>query len=322
MTSHPIVPVAVLVVIGGLLIASQLAVLNRTIVRNRKSAIWRWGAVTVAAVLLLLAAVRISWSSASQNTPLPAGEAEPNIFLIVDRSPDMAVADAESRPRMELVRRDIDALIDRYPQARFAVIGFASHPALDWPLSSDVWSLRPVLDSIDPYPYSRDSAAATNAGAADVVLRYQVINAVSQYPHAQNLLFYFGAGAPESTLPPRKFDLPEGAIDGGAVLGYGTSVGGPIPGTDVERSPLDAGVLKSIAAELKIPYVSRSETKSFASTMHEDSPPPRSRRDVPSRQAYETYWAPAAGAAVLILVELYFVLRDLRRSRQVEVELP
>jgi Ca-activated chloride channel family protein len=34
----------------------------------------------------------------------------------------------------------------------------------------------------------------------------------------------------------------------------------------------------------------------------------------------ETYWLPALGAAVLILIELYFVLRDFRRSRFVSVD--
>jgi hypothetical protein len=34
----------------------------------------------------------------------------------------------------------------------------------------------------------------------------------------------------------------------------------------------------------------------------------------------ETYWLPALAAAILILIELYFVLRDFRRSRFVSVD--
>ena len=93
--------------------------------------------------------------------------------------------DLEGRTRMELAHNDIQALIDRYPQARFAVIGFASGPSLEWPLSADSWSLRPVMDTVTPYTYGSDAVTQTNAGAANTVLRYQLISAVQQYPRAR-----------------------------------------------------------------------------------------------------------------------------------------
>lgn len=44
-------------------------------------------------------------------------------------------------------RDDIATLMDRYPNARFAVNSFASRLALNWPLSQDNWSLRPGVDA-------------------------------------------------------------------------------------------------------------------------------------------------------------------------------
>ncbi len=159
---------------------------------------------------------------------------------------------------MEVARNDLEALIDRYPRARFAVIGFSSAPSLDWPLSADTWSLRPVLDTITPYAYGPDAVTLTNAGAASTVLRYQLISAVQQYPRATTLVFYLGAGAPESALPAREFVPPAEAVDGGAVLGYGTPAGGRIPGTDIERSAVDETTLRAVADQLGVPYVARS----------------------------------------------------------------
>ena len=75
--------------------------------------------------------------SQEQATVRVAGDGDPNVFLVVDRSADMRVEDlAGGRVRMAGARDDIAALIDRYPDARFAVIAFASRPSLDWPLSA------------------------------------------------------------------------------------------------------------------------------------------------------------------------------------------
>ncbi len=250
-----------------------------------------------------------------------AGDAEPNVFLLVDRSPDMAVRDLGDRTRMDVARDDIEALIDRYPHARFAVIEFASAPALRWPLSADTWSLRPELDTVTPYSYGPDTVTQANAGAASTVLRYQLISAVQQYPRARNLVFYLGAGARQSRLPAREFDPPADSVDGGAVLGYGTATGGPIPGTDIDRSTADEAALRAIAGQLDVPFVARSDSAPLGKVLPDGGAETRPATTVTAAgPRTETYWLPALGAAALILIELYLVLRDVRRSRLGGVE--
>lgn len=251
----------------------------------------RRSGLALAAVLLLIAVFRPTVGGGEQPLTRVAGDFEPSIFLIVDRSAAMA-------PHLAVARDDINAVIDRYPDARFSMISFDARPALDWPLSADSWSLRPVISAVSAYPATADSM--TNAGAASTVLRYQLISAVQQFPKARNLVFYFGAGAPDSTAPQREFRVPENAVDGGAVLGYG--VGG-------------APVLPSVAEQLGVPYRERTGIGSVDDVI----PDAAETRQVPEKGSaaagFELYWALSGIAAVLILVELFHALRHLRRTR-------
>jgi Ca-activated chloride channel homolog len=323
MTAHPVLPPLLMAVVAVLLVAVQAVALRRWRASGRsRAALWRWLGVTSAALLLVVAATRVVMTADDESTIRSAGALEPSVFLLIDRSPDMAVRDLDGRTRMELARDDIQALIDRYPRARFAVIGFASGPSLEWPLSADTWSLGPVIDTVAPYAYGSDAVTQTNAGAASTVLRYQLISAVQQYPRAMTLVFYLGAGARESRLPAREFDPPAGSVDGGAVLGYGTNAGGPIPGTDIERSSVDDTTLRAVADQLAVPYVARSADTPLGAALPADDVASEPTTAVATAGGQtETYWLPALVAAILILIELYFVLRDFRRSRLVAVDM-
>lgn len=321
MTLHPVLPPLLLIATAAVLVVAQILALRRWRASGRnRTMLWRWLLVTFAALLLVVAAARVAIVAGDEAPTRIAGDAEPNVFLVVDRSPDMAVRDLGGRTRMEVARNDLEVLIDRYPRARFTVIGFSSAPSLDWPLSADTWSLRPVLDTITPYAYAPDAVTLTNVGAASTVLRYQLISAVQQYPRATTLVFYLGAGAPESALPAREFVPPAEAVDGGAVLGYGTLAGGRIPGTDIERSAVDETTLRAVADQLGVPYVARSDDAPLTAELPESSAEEPTTALASAGGETETYWLPALGAAVLILIELYLVLRDLRRSRFVSVD--
>jgi Ca-activated chloride channel family protein len=322
MSFQPVLPPPLLGALALVIVVARVVVLGRLRAAGpTRAALWRWCGVTVAALMLIVAAARPVIGSDDQAATRVAGDRDPNVFVVVDRSPDMGVQDVDGRTRMAVARDDIGALIDRYPHARFAVIAFATNPTLQWPLSADAWSLRPAVATVSPYAASPDSLTRTDVGAAATVLRYQLISAVQQYPRARNLVYYLGAGAAESELPARKFELPEGSVGGGAVLGYGTAAGGPIPGTDVERSSVGDAALRAVAAQLGVSYVPRADASPPAEALPGDGTtigqtPPALR----AGDRIETYWAPATVAAVLILIELYLVLRDFRRTRLATVD--
>lgn len=288
MSFLPVLSPVALAVLAVVILACGIAALRRS-----GATLWRGAALVSAGLLLIVAGARPVFGADPQ--PRPVGDGEPNVFVLLDRSPQM-------QSDIGAARADAAALIDRYPRARFAVISFAAEPALDWPLSADTWSLRPLLQATRPDTGTPDTAARANAGAAATVLRYQLISARQQYPRAANLVFYLGAGAPGSDLPTRTFDLPAGSVTGGAVLGYGA------PATDT---------LRRIAGQIGVPYRPRADAAPLAAVLPavdgDERPTPAPS---PARPT-EVYWLPAGIAAALLLAELVLILRDFRRTRAV-----
>ncbi|ORA23623.1 hypothetical protein BST13_34800 [Mycobacterium aquaticum] len=282
-----------------------VVVLIALVVVRQRGTVGRRIALLVGAAVLLAIAIARPVIGGATPPPAVAGAHDPSIFVLVDRSADMGISDGRGRTRLAAARDDIAALMDRYPNARFAVISFASRPALNWPLSQDNWSLKPVVDAIAPYASTPAQAARADVGAASTVLRYQLFSAVQQYPRAQNLVFYLGAGAPESQEQARAFDPPAGAIDGGAVLAYDAA---------------GQAALQAVAGQLGVPLLTRGGdgplTGWAENPGHETAPAPA------AATGFETYWILGMGAAGLVLVELYLVLRQFVRTRLVTPEPP
>ena len=235
-----------------------------------------------AAVLLLLGVARPAIGDTEPGITAIAGELEPNVFLIVDRS----VID-EAQP-------DIAAVLEHHRGARFALIGFDGRAALNWPLSADVWTLRPVIDASAP----DNDAEAANVGAANTVLRYQLIGAVQQFPKAPNLVYYFGSGAPDSTVAQREFQVPEGAVDGGAVVGYGEA---------------GAARLRAVADQIGIGYLPHDQRRALDEEAVEAAGRP-SAETVAAPTGLDLYWVLSGVAAAILLAELYRALSRLRRT--------
>ena len=98
----------------------------------RWTTVWRWSGLTLAVLLILIAAARPGIEHGERGGRRGNASAEnTNVFFVVDRSPDTAVEDyGDRQSRMSGIRSDIDTLIDRYPQARFAMIAFASRAVI------------------------------------------------------------------------------------------------------------------------------------------------------------------------------------------------
>ncbi|WP_166907267.1 VWA domain-containing protein [Mycobacterium sp. DL440] len=302
MSLEPVLPPLLLAVLTVVLVAARVLTFGRVRAQGGGwASVWRWSSLTAAGVLLLVAALGPTVGGSHDAVPRPAGDRDPNIFVLLDRSPEMSQRGADGRSRMAAARDDVASLIERYPDARFALIGFADRPSVVWPLSADTWSLRPVLAATDAYA----ATPGANVGAAASVLRYQLISAVQQFPRAQNLVFYLGAGAPDSQAPQREFELPEDAVDGGAVLGYGNA------GTQA---------LRGVAEQIGVPFVPRAGVTPLEVALPADKSPSQSPVAVPDRAAVELYWVFAGVAALLILIELYLVLRGFRRMQSIDLE--
>jgi Ca-activated chloride channel family protein len=344
MTFQPIAPVAALVAIAVLLIGIRMAALYRVLTRTGtgryRRVVLRWSALTAAGLLLVMASARpglpYDTGGPANTKPANTGSANANIFFVVDRSVDGRVEDyTNGKSRLSGIRSDIAALIDQYPHARFAVIAFASKASLDWPLSDEVWSLKPYVKGLSAYTEVPDDAMfQVNIAAANDVLRTQLDTATKQYKDSKNLVFYFGEGAGGSRVAQSGFDIAHGAIAGGAVLGYGSTAGGPIPmgffngglaymwdkqNNQAANSAINEDGLKAIAGELGVPYFHRDNSPITpvipAVDLSSASPGDTAVSGSKSVERTELYWLFTGLAAALALAEILVTLREFRRNR-------
>ncbi|MGE2689402.1 vWA domain-containing protein [Mycolicibacterium pulveris] len=294
MTFAPVVPAAILLVVAAAVIVLRLITMRSLASgpRLRWSTVWRWSGLTLALLLMLIAAARPGFGhhTPQHTTAAQSGE-NTSVFFLVDRTTDAGDA----------IRDDIQTLIEQHPQSRFAVISFAARPSLDWPLSQDAWSLVPEIAALTRYDGPRDQV---NAAAAANVLRYQLIAADQQYPGSQNLVYYFGAGAPGSRAPQGDFDPVAGSVDGGAVFGYGATLNEP--------------GLRRIAEQLGVPYLRPGELPAPQTAPDGAA----ARPDADAGRRTELYWVFTIVAAVLLLFESYSSIRELHRTRTARREVP
>ncbi|MCV7100756.1 VWA domain-containing protein [Mycobacterium palustre] len=310
MTFQPVLPWAILAVVAGALVLARLAALHLVVVvaghrlGPRRRAVLRWGGVTLAVLLIIVATTRPSLHHDENHPTTGAAGGNLNVFLVVDRSVDSGAEDygvpGAGGPRIAGMRDDIAALIKQYPAARYALIAFAARASLDWPLSDDNWSLRPTIAALEADRSGPDDRLDVNAVAAGNVLRYELMQAEQQYPGSRNVVLYLGSGAPGSRVPRGEFTVTPGSVAGGAVLGYGRS------------EAIDEAELRRIAAQLDVPYLHRDAGQPFRPEL-----PDTRRADIGAEagESSELYWLPALLAAGLLLSEIYLSLREFRRGR-------
>lgn len=348
MTFQPVLPVWLLVLIALLLIGVRMTALYRVLVRTGpgryRPVVLRWSGLTLAVLLLVVAAARpgLEAGDAQKNTRPPRSPGSSteniNVFFVVDRSVDTRVEDfAEHTSRMAGIRDDITALIDQYPRARFSVVDFASKAGELWPLSDDAWSLKPLIKGLSSFTeVPEDAMFKVDAGAANDTLHDALTSARSQHQNSKNVVFYLGCGAGGSRVPQTGFTLGD-LVAGGAVLGYGTPAGGPIPrgfidgnlaymADQANGAPLTNTIgettLKALAGELGVTYYHRDKGQSISPVIPAvtadpapDADPLQASRTV---ERTELYWLFSLLAGVLVLAEIYLTTRDYRRTRTAE----
>jgi hypothetical protein len=297
MTFEPVLPWPILAVVAGALTFARLVTLRQVLLISqgrRGRAALRWTGVSLTVLLLLAAAARPGLRDEVSSAATSAAGTNLNVFLVVDRSADAGIEDyRDGGPRIASMRSDIETVIKEYPAARFALVGVTSRAALNWPLSSDVWSLQPVVAAFGAQNTEPDADPA----AAAKLLRYQLIQATEQYPGSRNALLYFGCGGPASVGPQSEFDFRRGSVHGGAVLAYGH--GGAI----------DEAELRQIAEQTGVPFVHREPGQPLQIRL------PDAPRRAEAAERSEMYWAPGLLAAGLLLAEIYLSVREFRRAR-------
>lgn len=228
----------------------------------------RWR-LTAAVVLLGGAAVRPG---------LPGGDTEAvaanlNVYFVVDTTSSILAEDwGGTHPRLKGVSDDIMALADELAGARYSVITFDQTARVRLPLTTDTTALGAAVTTLPAEPPAYSSGSSVTV--ADDRLKSVLEQSVQRHPERARIVFYLGDGEHTAAGEPPPFTIPAGLVQGGAVLGYGTTEGGRMktngsrqdeppayiadPGTGADaRSRVDEDRLRQLASQLGLPYLHR-----------------------------------------------------------------
>ncbi|GAA3934407.1 VWA domain-containing protein [Microbacterium soli] len=243
-----------------------------------------------------------------------------DIVIVVDTTASIIAEDWDGdRPRLTGVRADVQAIVEEYPGARFALISFDAAPQLRLPLTTDATALVSALDVMAPE--ITDRSRGSSISIANRMLAQTLSAAAQASPDRSRMVFYLGDGEQTASRGPESFASSATFIDGGSVLGYGTAEGGPMQrtmGRATTDSPppeyieyqgaralsvIDEDNLNAIAGQLGVPYQHRSADAEI--TLPEA--PTRTTDYTASGEVgnvIELYWVLALVLIVLVGVEI------------------
>jgi len=239
---------------------------SRSVPGESRSTHWR---LTVAVVLLATAALRPGVPGEQVDTTA----ANLNVYFVVDTTSSIIAEDyGDGRPRVEGVASDISAIAAALPGARYSVVTFDQAARVRLPLTTDTTALDAAVETLMPESY--EVSRGTSVSEADERLKTLLQQADKRTPERGRVVFYFGDGEQTAPDPPAPFDIDKRLINGGAVLGYGTTEGGrmkatrsrfdtssdyikdPATGEDA-RSVVSESTLRTIGDQLGVTYVHR-----------------------------------------------------------------
>lgn len=150
-----------------------------------------------------------------------------DIVLVIDTTASIVAEDwGDGEVRLDGIRADIEAIVEEYPGARFALITADAAAELRMPLTTDTTALLGSLDVLRPEVTYQ--SRGSSIGIAAPLLAETLASAAASSPDRTRMVFYFGDGEQTVATPPESYSSSATYTDSGAVFGYGTADGGPM----------------------------------------------------------------------------------------------
>ena len=276
MSLHPLLPVAVLlvVVLPLLVVTAVLAV--RGLRAGSSTGRAQAAAWTVRFFLVLVVGV-MGLGPSVPRTSTDSAAAAVDVFFVVDRTGSMAAEDYDGQAkRLDGAKADILSVVDEIPGARYSIISFDSQATRQLPLTTDTRAVRSWTETTDRELTYRSRGSLVDRPLDELARALQ--GSVEQRPANVRLVFFLSDG--ENTAKGQRASYADLAplVDGGAVFGYGTEEGGQMRSLDfsgdgdIEEgdyivdyttgspgvSKLDPAELQAVADELGVPYLHRT----------------------------------------------------------------
>lgn len=246
-----------------------------------------------------------------------------DIVIVLDTTASIVAEDWDGdRPRLEGVRADVQSIVDEYPGARFALITFDATAEQRLPLTTDATALMSSLEILRPEVTSQ--SRGSSIGIAAAMVQETLAGAAEQSPERSRMVFYLGDGEQTVSSDPESFSGSAAYVDGGSVLGYGTTDGGPMKATsgsfsgdpstgsgtgyieyqgEPAMSVIDEANLQTVAEELGVPL----QVRDAATAIDLPAAPATTTNHAESGSVgnvIELYWVFAGLIALLLCVEI------------------
>ena len=338
MILNPLAPVWLLVLISLALAAFAAW---RLVAAPRASLRLAWALRIVMVLLLLIVAVRPT-IPADGTGPRASGGLE--VWFAVDTTSSMAAedygTDAETgapATRLSGVRADIAAITERLAGAQFSLVTFDSTTVQRVPLTSDGAAVESAASALtqEITLYSHGSSISEPVDSLGDLLAASK----KEHPGNRRVLYYFGDGEQTVSEQPGSFETLAPLLDGGGVLGYGTTTGGrmqeftgsvafdpaapPVYIQDYSASPsvdalsrIDQTTLGTIAEQLAVPFTLREAEAPVDAVVGDLEVGELVIESGDPGGPTELYWIPGILLGLLALAELVRILGALSEVRR------
>ena len=309
MVFHPVINLFLLILIA--LVAAAFVFLSaRRSVRRRVSDVIRRSFIVVTVVIM----------GAGPSIPGQAVEVASTleVYCVIDRTGSMAAEDWDGvKPRIEGVRNDVGTLMGVLTGSRFSILSWDSKVHTDMPLTTDASAVNAYMESFNRELSASSQGSSINRPAKELLTLLKK----NKERHPQNIraVFIFSDGETSnqdhwSSAPsgdPSDWDAVKEYVDGGLVIGYGTSEGGQMkvlrlgdsgaqsgdeyihdssqPGNPVAISRIDEAALQDVASRIGVSYVhspDKSAIESYANDVLEGASTIAEARNMQSTYRY------------------------------------
>ena len=249
----------------------------------------RRGATRVSAVrwlALWLVLLAMSTQPSTGGTRVSTVTTNADVLFVVDTTGSISAEDYNgNQPRLEGVRADVDDIAANFPGARYSLITFDTEASLELPWTTDRGALSSLMEVVD-----QEQTAYSQGTRLDVATEMTAAALDRSAKSADRLryVFFFSDGE-QSVRRSFAFGAVGKKINGGAVLGYGTTEGGKMrdfwgrdfstgddyiydynTGTDA-ISRIDETNLRTVAEQLGVAYVHRTKPGGIADVTRQAS---------------------------------------------------
>ncbi len=333
MTFSPVIPIVLLIVVASALLVFAVVALARAGTRTLRSS---WALRILMVLLFVIVASRPAIPGSAQG-PSASGGLE--VYFAVDTTSSVVAEDYDGdEPRLDGVKADVAAIAATLIGAQYSLVTFDSSAVQRVPLTTDVTALESAASVLtqEVTTYSKGSSVDEAVPLLTSILKA----AKKQNPGDRRVLFYLGDGEQTAATPPGSFAALAPYLNGGGVLGYGTSAGGRMmtfdgfndqfsqkgyiqddtqdPPTDA-LSKIDEAELQNIAHQLGVTYTHRTAPGGVEQLVSGIKVGTLSVSPGRPGGPFELYWIFAIPLVLLVLVEfvrLSAVVRELRPRKE------